>query len=66
MAKLTQITVSVGFTKNVGNFQTIRADASVTLELELNDDPSKVFRQGWQQAAEQVKLGVQNSKVTLL
>lgn len=66
MAKLTQITVSVGFTKNVGNFQTIRADASVTLELEPNDDPGKVFRQGWQQVAEQVKLGVQNSRVTLL
>ena len=49
-----QIVVSVGKTVNIGNYESIRIDASITANVEP-DEIKKAFDAAWKMAEEQVK-----------
>lgn len=66
MAKIKEIHVTAGFTKNLGNFQSFRPEAGVTMTLDDKDDVNKVFEEAWElvgdQVVEQLKLFEEEQK----
>jgi hypothetical protein len=57
--KITSVSASFGFTKNLGNYQTLRADATVTAEVETGESAEEVFSKIFQEAKNQVKTQVE-------
>lgn len=55
MAKAKELYVSVAFTKNLGNYQSIRFDSGITLSLEDGDDADKVYKQAWDQVGDEIQ-----------
>lgn len=45
--KAKEVRATFSFTKNLGNFQSIRVEATVVAELEPKDTPEKAFRECW-------------------
>lgn len=54
MAKIKELSVSVCFTKNLGNYQSLKLDAGLTVSLEEGDDYDKEFQKAWDIASEQI------------
>lgn len=54
--KITQITASFGFTKNMGNYQTLRADASVVVDVEEGEISEEVFKKAFEMVKTQVAI----------
>jgi hypothetical protein len=52
--KAKEVRATFSFTKNLGNFQSIRVEATVVAELEPKDTPEKAFRECWALVKEQV------------
>lgn len=52
--KITTISASFGFTKNLGNYQTLRADATVTAEINEDENADDAFKKAFELAKEQV------------
>lgn len=52
--KAKEVRATFSFTKNLGNFQSIRVEATVVAELEPKDTPEKAFRECWELVKEQV------------
>ena len=55
MATVTKITASAGRTINIGNYHSLRFDASVEVELEDGDDRAAVIRGAFQLANDEVE-----------
>ncbi|MGA4519243.1 hypothetical protein ACPA0F_18455 [Solibacillus silvestris] len=55
MAKNKELHVSVAFTKNLGNYQSLRVEAGVTMALENDDSSDKVFEEAWDQVGDQIQ-----------
>jgi len=47
MAKVKEVTVYVEAVKNLGNYQSIRFGAGMTLEVEEGDDYNKIYSRAW-------------------
>lgn len=54
MAEVKEISVEVSFTKNLGNYQSLKPTAGVLMSLAPDDDVNKVFTEAWEVAGEQV------------
>lgn len=54
MAKVKEIYVEASFTKNLGNYQSFKPTAGVTISLEPKDNVDEVFKQGWDLVGDQV------------
>ena len=48
MAKVKEVRIDVGITLNLGNFESAKVLAGVTLELAENEDYKEVFKNGWE------------------
>ena len=55
MAKSKELHVSVAFTKNLGNYQSLRVEAGITMALEDGDNTDKVYEQAWDQVGDQIQ-----------
>ena len=58
MSKLNvkELTVSFGFTKNLGNFNSARHDASITVSVDPSkDDLEEVYTKCWETCKDQVR-----------
>lgn len=53
--KAKEITVSIRYVKNLGNYQSFTAEAGITAEVEPGENPEDVFAKSWTMAKEQVK-----------
>lgn len=58
MPKVKQISVGASFTKNLGNFQSLKVEATIVMELHDGDDPKAVYADGWEKVQEQVRIGL--------
>lgn len=52
--KVNQISVLVGYTKNLGNYESLRLDAGVTVEVEEGENEKKAYKKAWDLAGEQI------------
>jgi hypothetical protein len=55
MANVKEVSVEVSFTKNLGNYQSIKPTAGVVMTVEPGDDVNKVFTSAWNLAGDQVQ-----------
>jgi len=66
MATVKEIYVEASFTKNLGNYQSFKPTAGITLLPEQGEKIENVFKQGWDivgdQIAEQLALFEDNTK----
>ncbi|EJW17580.1 hypothetical protein M5X00_16605 [Paenibacillus alvei] len=56
--KAKEITVGYTFTKNLGNYQSVKVDASVTMAVDEGESPEVVAATGYKYCREQVKKGI--------
>lgn len=54
MAKAKEIYCEASFTKNLGNYQSVKISAGVKLELSDKDEVRKVYEEGWDLVGDQV------------
>ena len=54
--KVTSISATFGFTKNLGNYQTLRADATVIANVEDGETPEEAFAKAFEMAKQQVQI----------
>ena len=55
MAKAKELDVSVSFTKNLGNYQSLRLDAGLTVLLEDGEDVEQVYTDTWDRVGDQIQ-----------
>lgn len=61
--EIKEITVSVKFVKNLGNYQSFAAEASIVATLDQGEDSQACFNEAWSQAKEQVKAQLKKAEV---
>jgi len=62
MSQVQQITVGFTFTKNLGNYESLKVDAGVTMTVDPGDSPDEVYAKAWEATRKQVKRGLETSK----
>ena len=55
MAKVKSITVGFKYTRNMGNYESMVANASAEVELEEGDKVDKVYSDAWEMVKEEVR-----------
>lgn len=55
MAQVKEVSVGVTFTKNLGNYQSVKIDAGAVLTVEPTEDANEVFAKGWEMVGDQVE-----------
>lgn len=55
MAQVKEIRVNVGLTLNLGNYESARLDAGVTMDIKEGDDPKKVYEEAWKICEEEIQ-----------
>jgi hypothetical protein len=53
--KSKEVHAAVSFTKNLGNFQSLRIEAGITMEIEPGEDVEEVFTQTFKLAKQEVR-----------
>lgn len=59
MAETKEISVGFTFTKNLGNFESLKVDASV---VEAGEEPEAVYDKAWKSVRSQIKNGLDVAK----
>lgn len=54
MAQVKEISVSVRFTKNLGNYENIVPSASIVMTVEEGDDLKEVYEKAWDIVGDEV------------
>jgi hypothetical protein len=54
--KITEVSASFAFTKNMGNYQTMRAESTVAAQVEPGEEPGEVSSKLFEIAKGQVKI----------
>lgn len=54
-----EISVGFTFTKNLGNYQSLKVDAGVVMTVEDGDDLDGVYAKAWETVKQQVKKGLE-------
>ena len=52
--KVTEISVSVGGTVNIGNYENFKFDASSKAQLEEGENPKEVYAQLWEMTSKEI------------
>ncbi len=55
MSQVKEVYVEASFTKNIGNYQSIKPTAGVTLVIEPGEDYKEVYKNGWDIVGDQVQ-----------
>lgn len=58
MAEVKQINVAFTFTKNLGNYESIKVDAGVVMSVEPGEDTEEVCEKAWKNARQQIRRGL--------
>ncbi|QKS56506.1 hypothetical protein HUB98_09235 [Paenibacillus barcinonensis] len=58
MPKVKQISVGASFTKNLGNFQSLKVEANIVIELHDGDYPDEAYADAWARVQEQIRNGL--------
>ncbi|WP_010498570.1 hypothetical protein [Paenibacillus elgii] len=62
MSQVKEISVGFTFTKNLGNYESLKVDAGVVMTVELGEEPDAVYAKAWEAARKQVKRGLDAGK----
>lgn len=57
-----EITVGFTFTKNLGNYESLKVDAGIVVTVEAGEDPDAVYNKAWESAKKQIKRGLDAAK----
>lgn len=49
-----EIRVDLTYTKNLGNYNSVKATAGVTVNINKDEDPDKVFTEAWEKVANEI------------
>jgi hypothetical protein len=60
--KTKEISVGFTFTKNLGNYESLKVDASVTITVEPGDDQDAIYAKAWANTKQQIKKGLETAK----
>lgn len=61
MATVKQISVGATYTKNLGNYQSLKVEANVVMDLNEGDDYKAIYADAWEKVQEQVRIGLGRS-----
>jgi hypothetical protein len=50
-----EIQVNVSFTKNLGNYQSVKPEAGVTITIEPGDNVDEVYKKAWDLAGDEIE-----------
>ena len=62
MRQVKEISVGFTFTKNLGNYESLKVDAGVVMTVEPGDDPAAVEAEAWEHVKKQIKRGLDTAK----
>ncbi|WP_019536555.1 hypothetical protein [Paenibacillus ginsengihumi] len=62
MSQVKEITVGFTYTKNLGNYESLKVDAGVVMTVEPGEDPAAVYDRAWESAKKQIKRGLETAK----
>lgn len=57
-----EISVGYTYTKNLGNFENVKVDASVTITVEPGQDPDELYSKAYKSMKQQIKKGLQEAQ----
>lgn len=57
-----EITVGYTYTKNLGNYENVKVDASVTISVEPGEDVDELYDKAYDTMKKQVKNGLSKAK----
>lgn len=60
--KIKEISVGFTYTKNLGNYESLKVDSGVTITIEDGDDPEEVYTKAWESTKKQVRRGLDAAK----
>jgi len=55
VARGKEIWVSCGLTLNLGNYESARLDAGISLPVKEEDSPDKMFKEGWNKVLKEIE-----------
>jgi hypothetical protein len=62
MSKVKEISVGFMYTKNLGNYESLKVDAGAVITVEPGEDPDAIYEKAWETARKQVKRGLETAK----
>lgn len=60
--KISEVSASFAFTKNMGNYQSMKSEATITAQLEPGEKAEEVFAKIFETAKAQVKTQLETGK----
>jgi hypothetical protein len=62
MSQVSQICVGFTFTKNLGNYESLKVDAGVVMTVEPGEDPAAIEAKAWESVRKSIKRGLEAAK----
>lgn len=60
--QMKEISVGFTYTKNLGNYESLKVDAGVVMTVDPGEDPAAVEAKAWEYAKKQIKRGLEAAK----
>jgi len=61
MSQVKEISVGFTYTKNLGNYESLKVDAGVVLTVEPGEDPAAVEAKAWEHVRKSIKRGLETA-----
>jgi len=62
MSEIKQIQVGFTYTKNLGNFENVKVDAGVKIDVAPGEDPDELYEKAYKNMKQQIKKGLIEAK----
>jgi hypothetical protein len=62
MSQVKEISVGFTYTKNLGNYESLKVDAGVVVAIWAEDDPRIAYYAAWETVKKQIKRGLETAK----
>ncbi|MEV2699398.1 hypothetical protein ABNC92_03420 [Paenibacillus larvae] len=62
MSRVKEIHVGFTFTKNLGNYESLKVDAGITMSIDPEDDVQEVYNKAWANVKNQIKRELDTAK----
>ena len=62
MSQIKEISVGFTYTKNLGNYESLKVDAGVVVSIGAEDDHRIAYDAAWETVKKQIKCGLETAK----
>lgn len=62
MSQVKEISVGFTYTKNLGNYESLKVDAGIVMSIDPGEDPAAVELKAWDYVRNQIKRGLNTAK----